>query len=289
MLRRRLLAGVALLALLVECALLLLAHEAHASRTHIRVKLSAQNAIVQVFVECRLAYVFRGERVSHETVDLGWLKKEDTLTFQVRSRKHVASYALAYERGSEAIALTERGSLGQLVQIPESRAVFQDSWSVGGRRLGQFGCQEDAAHLAFASPTASNWHEPSAKRYELVTSLADVVPWVLASLGGLGLIFVALAGRIDGVRSKQRTAIQVLLALGELAVAVLASIATVDSRLVFVLCVAAGACSLLAVVLWLLKSDVHHSTAPRPKNDPPGDGDARRVEGGEGATTAGGI
>lgn len=263
-LRRRLLAGVALLVLIAEGALLLLAHEAHASRTHIRVKFSAQNAIIQVLVECRLAYAFRGERVSEKTVDLGWLKKEDTLTFQVRSRKHVASYALAYERGSEATELTARGSLGQLVQVPESRAVFVDSWSVGGRHLGQIGCQEDAAHLAFASPTASNWHEPSAKRYEFVTSLSDVVPWVLASIGGLGLIAVALTGRIDGVRSKQRTTMQVLLALAELAVAVLASVATVDSRLVFALCVAAGACSLLAAMFWLLKSDVHRSTAPLP-------------------------
>jgi hypothetical protein len=249
-------------ALVGELALLVLAHEAHTSRARIEVAFSSENAIVQVFVECRLAYAFRGERAIGRTVDLGWLKKEDILTFQVRSRKHVGYFSLAYRRGSSWISLARRGSPGHLAAAPESRVVLVDSWSVGGEHVAELGCQRDSSHLAFASLRARNWQEAAARRFELVTSLASVIVPSWAALGAAGLVAFAVAGRVSRRRWTRRTAMQALLAVAEIALALLASLAAASFGAVFALCAVDGVGSLLASVLWLLRDDVHRWTGP---------------------------
>jgi hypothetical protein len=260
---RQLSAALIVGALVAEVALLLLAHQSHVSRAHIEVEFSSENTIVQVFVECRLAYAFRGERAAGRSVDLGWLKKEDTLTFQVRSRKHVGYFALSYRRGSSSISLGRRGSLGHLAALPESRVLLGDSWSVGGEHLAELGCQQDSSHLAFASPRARDWQEGAAKRFELVTALASVIVPAWAVLGAAGLVAFVVAGRVSRGRWTQRTAMQALFALAEIALALLASLAAVGVRAVFAPCVVAGVGSLLAGALWLLRKDLPRSTAPR--------------------------
>jgi hypothetical protein len=258
---RRLLAALIVGALVAELALLLLAHEAHVGRAHIEVAFSSENTIVQVFVECRLAYTFRGERSIGRSVDLGWLKKEDILTFQVRSRKHVGYFALAYRRGSSWISLARRGSPEHLAAVPESRIVLVDSWSVGGEHLAELGCQRDSSHLAFASPRARDWQEAAARRFELVTYLASIIAPSWAALGAAGLVAFAVAGRVSRGRWTRRTATQALLALAEIALALLASLAAASFGAVFALCAVAGVGSLLGGVLWLLRDDVHRWTA----------------------------
>jgi hypothetical protein len=260
---RRLFAALILGALFAELALLLLAHEAHVSRAHIEVEFSSENTIVQVFVECRVAYAFHGERAAGRSVDLGWLRKEDTLTFQVRSRKHIGFFALAYRRGSNSISLARRGSLGHLVAMPESRVVLDDSWTVGGEHLAALGCQRDSSALAFASPRARNWHEPAAERFELVTLLASVIAPSWAALGAAGLVAFAVAGRVSRGRWTQRTAAQAVFALAEIALALLASLAATSFSAVFSLCVVGGVGSLIAGAFWLLRDDLHRWTAPR--------------------------
>jgi hypothetical protein len=259
---RWLLAAVILVALVVELALLFLAHEVHASRTHVRVTFSAENAIVQVLVECRLAFSFRGERASNQTIDLGWLEKQDVVTVQVRSRKHLGYYALSYSRGSTAIPIARRGSPGHPVEIPESRAVYADSWGVIGQHLGAIGCQKDVRHLAFADPHARNWSDGAARRLESVTTAAGLLPRILAILVLIGLGALWLVGQVWRGRSNARTGVRVLLAVAELAVLLLVSIAAQALNLVFGLCVVIAVASLMTALLWLLKEDIHRLTEP---------------------------
>jgi len=258
---RWLLATLILVALVLKLVLLFVAHEAHASRTRARVTFSAENAIVQVFVECRLAYSFTGERAGNKTIDLGWLKKQDTLTFQVRSRKHLGYFALSYRRGSSTIPIARRGSLGHPVAIPESRAADSDSWGVGGQHVGKVGCQKDFDHLAFANPHARNWSEGAAKRLESVTALAGLLTWVLAILGVVGLVAFSLVGQVWRGRSTARTVIRLLLALAEMAVVLVVPIAAEHFDLVFAPCVLIAVGSLIAALLWLLRDDMHRWTA----------------------------
>jgi hypothetical protein len=259
---RRLLAALIFAALVIELALLFFAHEVHAGRTHVRVTFSAENTIVQVFVQCRLAYSYREERARDQTVDLGWLENQDILSFQVRSRKHLGYFKLAYSRGSRTIPIARRGSLGHPVEIPESRAVNADSWGVGGQHVGASGCQKDVSHLAFADPHAGNWSNGAPRRLEAVTTLAGVFPRVLALLAVIGLLVLWFVGQVWRGRSNARTGIRVLLAFSELAVLLFISIAAQAFDVVFGLCVAIAIGSLVAALLWLLKEDIHRLSAP---------------------------
>jgi AraC-like DNA-binding protein len=259
---RWLLATLILVVLAVELALLFLAHEVHASRTHVQVMFSAENTIVQVFVQCRLAYSYREEHTSDQTVDLGWLKKQDILTFQVRSRKHLGYYELAYSRGASTIPIARRGSPGHPVEIPESRAVDSDSWGAGGQHVGASGCQKDVRHLAFADPHAGNWSDGTARRLETVTALAGVLPRILAVLAVIGLGALWVVGKVWPGRSNARTGIRVMLALAELAVLLSVPIAAQAFDVIFGVCVVIAVGSLLAALFWLLKEDIHRLTAP---------------------------
>jgi hypothetical protein len=259
---RCLLAALILAALVVQLALLFLAHEVRASRTHVRVAFSAENVIVQVLVECRLAYSFRGERASNQTIDLGWLEKHDDVTFQVRSRKHLGYYALSYSRGSSTVPIVRRGSPGHPVEIPESRVVYADSWGVDGRHVAVIGCQKDVPHLAFADPHARNWSDGAAERSEWVTTVAGLLPWILAILALVGLAGLWLFGQVWRGRANARTGVKLMLAAAELAVLVFVGIAAQALDLVFGLCVAIAVGSLVLALLWLLKEDIHRLTAP---------------------------
>jgi hypothetical protein len=256
------LATLILVALVLQLSLLFLAHEAHAGRARVRVTFSAENAIVQVLVECRLAYSFRGERASNRTIDLGWLKTHDILTFQARSRKHLGYFELSYSRGTRATRIVRRGSPGHPGEIPESRAVYADSWGVGGEHLGAIGCQKDVRHLAFADPHARNWSDGAARRLESVTTVAALLPRILAILALVGLGALWLVGQVWRGRSNARTGVRVLLALAELAVLLFVSIAAQALDLVFALSVAIAVGSLVTALLWLLKEDIHRITEP---------------------------
>jgi hypothetical protein len=259
---RWLLSTVILTALVAQAMSLLIAHEAKANRAHVQVVFSGEAAIVQVFVECRLAYAFVGERAEGEHVDLGWLKNESIVTVQTRGRKRRGHLALAYKRNSVSVPLVV-GAAGEPA-LPADRAGPASSWRVGGHQFlrGDLGCQQDLPHhFRLASASAPNWTEGSARSLGRVIAVAGAIPKVLAIFGLAWLLAAVFVGRTRGERLRRGTAAGVLLVAAEIAIEILGSIAANYFPLAFALCIVVGAGGLVLLLLWLLKADIHRWTA----------------------------
>jgi hypothetical protein len=258
---RWLLAALILLALVAQAVSLPIAHEAKANRRHIQVVFSGERAIVQVFVECRLAYASAEERVD-EHVDLGWLKNESIVTIQTRGRKRPGRLALAYQTDSFRVPVVGDAAVAPERALPADRAGLAESWRVGGHESFRgLGCQRDVPHFAFASASAPNWREASASSLKLVIAFASAIPKVLAIFGLAWLLAAVFVARARGERLRRRTAAGVLLVAAELAIEVLGSIAANDFPLAFALCIVVGAGALVVLLLWLLRADIHRWTA----------------------------
>ncbi|HLB21772.1 MAG TPA: hypothetical protein VK605_06655 [Solirubrobacteraceae bacterium] len=258
---RWLLATLIFAALVAQAVSLPIAHEAKANRRHIQVVFSGERAIVQVFVECRLAYAFAGERADDEHVDLGWLKNESIVTIQTRGRKRRGDLTLAYEHDSIPVSLVGDAAAAERA-LPADRAGPASSWQVGGHEpIRKLGCQRDLLHFGFASASAANWSETSAKSLGRVIAVADAIPKILGIFGLAWLFAAVFVGRARGVRLRRRTAAGVLLVAAELAIEVLGSIAANDFPLAFALCIVVGAGALVVLLLWLLRADIHRWTA----------------------------
>jgi hypothetical protein len=258
---RWLLATVILTALVAQAMSLLIAHEAKANRAHAQIVFSGEAAIVQVFVECRLAYAFVRERAEDEHVDLGWLKNESIVTVQTRGRKRRGHLALAYEQNSVSASLAGGGA-GEPA-LPTNRAGPTTSWRVGGHQfLRDLGCQQDLPrHFRFASASAPNWTEASARSLGRVIAVAGAIPKVLAIFGLAWLLAAAFVGRTRGERLRRGTAAGVLLVAAEIAIEILGSVAANYFPLAFALCIFVGAAGLVLLLLWLLRADIHRWTA----------------------------
>jgi hypothetical protein len=258
---RWLLATVISTALVAQAMSLLIAHEAKANRAHVQVVFSGEAAIVQVFVECRLAYAFVRERAEGEHVDLGWLKNESIVTVQTRGRKRRGHLALAYEQNSVSASLAGGGA-GEPA-LPTNRAGPASSWRVGGHQfLRDLGCQQDLPHhFRFASASAPNWTEGSAGSLSRVIVVAGAIPKVLAIFGLAWLLAAAFVGRTRGERLRRGTAAGVLLVAAEIAIEILGSIAANYFPLAFALCIVVGVAGLVLLLLWLLRADIHRWTA----------------------------
>jgi hypothetical protein len=258
---RWLLAALILAALAAQAVSLPVAHEAKANRRHIQVVFSGERAIVQVFVECRLAYAFAGERAD-EHVDLGWLKNESIVTIQTRGRKQPGRLALAYQHGSVRVSVVGGDPAVAERALPADRAGLARSWRVGGHEsFRDLGCQQDLPHFGFASASAPNWREASARSLSLVIAFAGAIPKVLAIFGLAWLLAAVFVGRARGERLRRRTAAGVLLVAAELVIELLGSIAANDFPLAFALCIVVGAGALVVLLLWLLRADIHRWTA----------------------------
>lgn len=259
---RWLLATVISTALVAQAMSLLIAHEAKANRAHVQVVFSGEAAIVQVFVECRLAYAFVRERAEGEHVDLGWLKNESIVTVQTRGRKRSGHLVLAYERNSVSTSLAGAGA-GEPA-LPTNRAGPAGSWRVGGHQLlrGDLGCQQDLPHhLRLAGVSAPNWTEASARSLGRVIAVAGAIPKVLAIFGLAWLLAAVFVGRTRGERLRRGTAAGVLLVAAEIAIEIFGSIAANYFPLAFALCIVVGVGGLVLLLLWLLRADIHRWTA----------------------------
>jgi hypothetical protein len=258
---RWLLATLIFTALVAQAMSLLIAHEAKANRAHVQVVFSGEAAIVQVFVECRLAYAFVRERAEDEHVDLGWLKNESIVTVQTRGRKRPGHLTLAYERNSVSVSLA--GGAGGERALPADRAGPASSWRVGGHQfLRDLGCQQDLPrHFHLASASAPNWTEASAKSLGGVIAVAGAIPKVLAIFGLAWLLAAVFVGRTRGERLRRGTAAGALLVAAEIAIEIVGSIAANDFPLAFALCIVVGAGGLVLLLLWLLRADIHRWTA----------------------------
>jgi hypothetical protein len=258
---RWLLAALIFAALVAQAVSLPIAHEAKANRQHIQVVFSGERAIVQVFVECRLAYAFAGERADDEHVDLGWLKNESIVTVQTRGRKRRGRLTLAYEHDSVPVSLVGDDAAAERA-LPANRAGLASSWQVGGHEpLRRLGCQRDLPHFGFASASAANWSEGSAKSLGRVIAAADAIPKVLATFGLAWLLAAVFVGRSRGERVRGRTAAGALLVAAEIAIEVLGLIAANDFPLAFGLCIFVGMGALVGLLGWLLRADIHRWTA----------------------------
>jgi hypothetical protein len=310
-LTRRLLALVIAVAFALDAAILAVAGYAHAARTHVQVELVAEHVAIQIFVDCRLAYYYRSTGPARITYDLRWLDRGDILTFQVRGLKSPGYFRLSFLHDSERVSAAARGESGRPVLIGPARVAVAESWTVDGRNIGEQGCQADAAQqLPFAASTGGAWTRGT-WLFGAADALAGVIPWVLAAIGALAVAGGALADRLRERSTRVGIAARVLFASASLAVAVVLAVAPADFAAAFALCAAAGGASLFVALVWLLGEDVKRWAArlgcletaaaiarfddrslygaTRGLKDPRGDGDAPRVEGGEGATTAGGI
>jgi hypothetical protein len=259
---RSLFAAAIAAALVAQAALLPIAHEARANRAHVEVALAAENAIVQVFVECRLAYAFDAEGPSEEHVDLGWLKNEALLTFQTRGRTTPGYLALSYRDGSRVVPVVSGGVEADEAALPADRLAPAKSWTVSGRqRFRTKTCQWDREHFVSASAHAPDWREGAAMSLGVVIAAADTVPVALA-IAGLGwLLAAAYLGRFQREQVDRRTAVRTLFALSQATLLLLVKLAPNDFPLAFALCTAIGAAWLVAVAFWLLREKIHRWTA----------------------------
>jgi len=254
---RRLMALGIAAALVLDMSIFALVGYAHVTRTHVLVKVTSEHEIMQVFVNCRLAYYYRSELPVDRTIDLGFLEKEDVLTFQIRGQKHSGFLQLSYLHDDAPASIYRYGTAVHPLLLGAGRVAAAESWTVGGRRLGIEGCQADAPHpLAFATPDAGPWKHNTSLPLAFATSIGKIIPWILAILGATVVAVGAIADRIAGKGSNLGVVARGLLALTGVAVAVVWAVAVQNFSVAFGLCVGTGAASLLAAVVWLLADDI---------------------------------
>jgi hypothetical protein len=249
-------------ALVAQAALLPIAHEARANRARVEVDLAAENAIVQVFVECRLAYAFVAEGLNEGHVDLGWLKNEALLTFQTRGRTAPGYLALSYRDGSRVVPVVSGSAEADEAALPANRLAPAKSWTVSGRqRFRAKTCQLDRGHFDSATAHAPDWREGAAMSLGVVIAAADTVPVALAITGFAWLLAAAYLGQFRRRKIARGTAARTLFALSQAVLLLLVKLAPNDFPLAFALCTAIGAAWLLAVAFWLLRDKIHSWTA----------------------------
>jgi hypothetical protein len=259
---RLLLAAAIAAAFVAQLALLPIATEARANRAHVEVEFAAENAIVQVFVECRVAYVFDAEGPREEHVDLGWLKNEALLTFQTRGRTAPGYLALSYRDGSRVVPVVSGDAEADEAALPADRLAPAESWTVSGRqRFRAKTCQRDREHFDSASAYAPDWREGAAMSLGVVIAAANTVPLALAIFGLVWLVAAACLGQFRREQTDRRTAASTLIVLPQAALLLLAKLAPNDFPLAVALCTVIGAALLLAVVFWLLRPQIHRWTA----------------------------
>lgn len=257
-----LLAAVIAAALVAQATLLPIAHEARANRAHVEVSVTAEHAIVQVFVECRLADAFVAEGLSEGRVDLGWLKDEALLTFQTRGRTAPGYLALSYRDGSRVVPVVSGDVEADEAALPADRLAPARSWTVSGRQSFRAKtCQWDREHFESASAHAPDWREGAAMSLGIVIAAADTVPAGLAIAGLAWLLVAAYLGRFRRERIDRRPIARILFALSQVALLGLVKLAPNDFPLAFALCTAIGAAWLIAVAFWLLRERIHGWTA----------------------------
>jgi hypothetical protein len=255
--RRRILALIVALMAVADVAIFAVAGYAHTSRTHARLSISSDE-IVQVFVNCRLAYVYEKRGAATETPDLGWIAKSATLTFQVRSFQALGYYELAFSHDGHAVQVDARGTPSHNVLLPPTRVLFKRSFvAATGARLGDQGCQKDASpQLAFAESAGGNWDSGTQEPFVLANAFAPVVPWALAVFGA---IFLVVAAVLDRARQGHGPIARIVAAVDMVSAA--SSLMAQDFALAAGLCIAAGIGSLLALFYWLLAEDLRRIVA----------------------------
>lgn len=258
---RRILALAIASALILDMSIFAVVGYAHITRTRVTIELRGEHEIVQVFVNCKLAYFRRTDGAFKHAVDLGWLAKEDVLTFQVRSQKRSGHLKLSFLHDGQRTLVFQRGSSAHLLLLGAGRVDVANSWTVGGRRIGSQGCQADAPQrLAFATASAGPWKHSSAP-FGLAEALAGVIPWVLAIMGASVVVAGAIVDRTKVDRSTLGVLARSVVALAGISVAMVWAVATQSFSLAFGLCVAVGVVSLLATIAWLLGDDLRRLAA----------------------------
>jgi hypothetical protein len=242
-------------ALVLDIGILVVDGYAQTTRTHVEVSVVAEHEIIQVFVDCKLAYVYASAAAPRH-YDLGWLGDGDILTFQVRGLKRPGYYRLSFQHGSQRVLVSSRGQPGHPVSVGAGQVAVAGSWMVDGRKLGEQGCQADAPqHLTFATPNAGRWQK-SASLFGAAHSLARVIPWFLAVLGAIVVAGGALADRLREENARVGIVARSLFAAAGLAVGLLYTVATESVGVAFALCVGAGVGTLVIALFWLLRDDV---------------------------------
>jgi hypothetical protein len=251
---RRIMAIAIALAVVVDVLIFIAVGYAHLTRTHVTIRVTDDNEIVQVFVNCRLAAVYRHEGLTVASEDLGWLRTDDIVTFQVRGWRSVGYYELSLDHDSVVERIGAQGTATQAAVIAPDRVVFASSTTASGRRLGGSGCQSDTpTPLPFATSTAGGWGGARGVPLELAAKLAPIIPWMLAFVGALVLAVVAIRDWRRSHRLRRVTVAQTVFAMLGATVSV-ASVTSSDFGLAFAVCVAAGACS-LAIASYRLMAD----------------------------------
>jgi hypothetical protein len=252
-----------------DVAIFAVAGYARTSLTHVRLSISSDEEIVQVFVNCQLAYLDNGQSPAAETPDLGWIAKSDIVTFQVRSLQAPGYYQVAFSHDSHTVQVQARGMPSDHVLLAQDRVVYKSSFvAATGAPLGGLGCQTDASpQLAFADSSAGGrWGGGPQAAFVVADTLARIVPWVLAVFGAIFLVFVAV---FDRVKQGHGPTVRIVVAAIDTIFFVVLSLWAQDFVVAAAFCIAAGIGALLAGLYWLLAEDLRRIAARWIERKPP--------------------
>jgi hypothetical protein len=231
---------------------------AHRTRVHAVIKVTEHNAIIQAFVNCRLAAVDIQELSTDASMNLGWLDKGDIVTIQVRGEGSSGHYKLTLERDS---TIERIGNSASIAAVEPNRLSFVYSTTAAGHPIGAQGCQSDASsRLAPATSAAAatgKWEGPPGALLELAVPLAPIGLWVLASLGVLALVGLTVGDwrRRNGIK---RSTVAAGVSAALTAFAYVTSVTSNDFGIAFGVCVVTGSCASLMAVLVLLAEDLRN-------------------------------
>jgi hypothetical protein len=265
---RRLLALLVVAVAVADVAIFMVVAHAR-TLTHVKLSIAGDEEVVQVFVGCKLAYVYQGRGQAVETPDLGWIAKSDILTFQVRSLQALGYYQLAFSHDAHTVQVQARGMPSEHVLQAEDRVIYKSSFvAATGAPLGKLGCQKDASPLlALAESPSSHgrWDRGPQTAFAAASALEPIVPRALAVVGAVFLIGAAVLGR---AKQGHGPIARIVFAVVDVVLA-MSSLVAQDFALAAALCIVAGIGSLVAVLYWLLVEDLRRIAARWIAREPP--------------------
>lgn len=168
---------------------------AHATRDYVEVRVRAENVAWRVLINC---VPVGSQSAVEETFDLGWLRPQDVVSVEFRSKRRLDGTLRkgnfkaerSIDRG-KWVKLKVLGTGGRSVELPPN---YKRAFMAGGTDLGENEGCGSPPQWAFARDRLGQMQRPATRRDAPAFDVATVVrPWLLWGIAVIAVVMFALA------------------------------------------------------------------------------------------------
>lgn len=251
----------------VEFSAIAISSYARSTHRQVQVGVDVSDVIARVWLNCRLVHGYPSSPEDPAVLDLGWLRPEDVVSIEVMSTQTSGDYRISRRLGDRGWqTLAQAGRRGDAADFQHLRPVLRTAFLAAGPILyvSRYPFKGDPV---FGDPPSCGF-EPSwafapaagtkpgttpgrpNAAFDIASSVATTLAWILAIIGGLGVLVAIFVGRHS---SSRPWIVTIGIVIAELLLAMVMRRIGVDSALTLALCVMAGLVSVGVFLAWLLR------------------------------------